>query len=233
MGSFFHPSGDYLIFTTNKHGFANFELYLVRADGQGEPVRVTYTDGFDGLPVFLPDGERLSWTSNRTKEKQSQIFMGDWNDAEARRLLGIESSDVSDRSAALAAAESSTPDFSPADVMRHVDYLTRPELGGRLTGTEGERRATAYVAAYLESLGLEPAGEKGSFFQSFDFPAGSKLTDANEMIVGDDKLQLDKDWRPLSFSKDGETETTGIVFAGYGMQVPAAKAAPSTTATSI
>ena len=88
---FFHPSGDYLIFTTNKHGFGNFELYLVRADGQGEPVRVTYTDGFDGLPVFLPDGKRLSWTSNRTPEKQSQIFMADWNDAAARRQLGLES----------------------------------------------------------------------------------------------------------------------------------------------
>ena len=49
------------------------------------------------------------------------------------------------------------------------------------------------------------------------------MTDANEMIVGDDKLQLDKDWRPLSFSKDGETETTGVVFAGYGMQVPASE----------
>ncbi len=220
---YYHPSGDYLIFTTNKHGFANFELYLVRADGEGEPVRVTYTDGFDGLPVFLPDGEQLSWTSNRTKAKQSQIFIAKWNDAEARRLLGIKSSERTDRSAALAAADSSTPEFSPADVMRHVDYLTRPELGGRLTGSEGERRATAYVAAYLESLGLEPAGENGTFYQSFDFPAGSKLTDANEMIVGDEKLELDKDWRPLSFSKDGETEKTGVVFAGYGMQVPASE----------
>ena len=117
---YYHPSGDYLVFTTNRHGFGNFELYLVRSDGKGEPVRVTYTDGFDGLPVFLPGGEQLSWTSNRTKEKQSQIFMGGWNDAEARRLLGIDSGDGLDRSATLAAAESSTPDFSPADVMRHV-----------------------------------------------------------------------------------------------------------------
>ncbi|MGB7328927.1 MAG: peptidase M28, partial [Rubripirellula sp.] len=165
---FFHPSGDYLIFTTNRHGFANFELYLVRADGEGEPVRVTDTDGFDGLPVFLPDGKRLSWTSTRTKSKQSQIFLADWDDAEARKLLGLSSNENEDRSAALASAQSSSPDFSPADVMRHVDYLTRPELGGRLTGTEGERRATAYVAAYLESLGLEPAGENGTFYQSFD-----------------------------------------------------------------
>jgi Tol biopolymer transport system component len=221
---FYHPSGDYLIFTTNKHGFGNFELYLVRADGNGEPVRVTYTDGFDGLPVFLPDGERLSWTSNRTAAKQSQIFMGNWNDARARELLGIGGNHgEADRIAAQAAAESSTPEFAPTDVMRHVDYLTRPDLGGRLTGTEGERRATAYVAAYLESLGFEPAGEEGTFFQSFDFPAGSRLTEANEMTAGGESLKLDTDWRPLSFSNDGSTESTGVVFAGYGMQVPASE----------
>ena len=118
-------------------------------------MRVTYTDGFDGLPVFLPDGKRIAWTSNRTANKQSQIFLGDWNDAHARELLGLDSDSLaSDRSMALAAAESSTPEFSPTDVMRHVDFLTRRELGGRLTGTAGERRATSYVAAYLESLGF-------------------------------------------------------------------------------
>lgn len=217
---YFHPSGDYVIFTTNRHGFSNFELYVVRADGKGEPVRVTHTNGFDGLPVFLPDGQRISWTSTRTKAKRSQIFMGDWNDVEVRKRLGLEN-DSSDRTAGVAAAELSTPEFSPIDVMRHVDYLARPELGGRLTGTEGERRATAYVAAYLESLGFEPAGENGSFYQSFDFPAGAELNDKNEMIVAGQKLKLDEDWRPMSFSNNGASEPTGIVFAGYGMQVPA------------
>jgi hypothetical protein len=219
---FYHPSGNYLIFTTNKHGFGNFELYLVRADGQGQPVRVTFTDGFDGLPVFLPDGNRLSWTSNRTEAKRSQIFVADWNGAEARRRLGLGTDYVTDdRSAALASVEATEAGFSPTDVMRHVDFLTRPELGGRLTGTDGERRATAYVAAYLESLGFEPAGENGTFFHSFDFPAGSHLSDANQMSLGTQALKLEQDWRPLSFSKDGEIGSAGIVFAGYGMQVPA------------
>ncbi len=218
---FFHPSGDYLVFTTNLQGFANFELYLVRSDGQGEPVRVTYTDGFDGLPVFFPDGKRLSWTTNRTSNKRSQIFVAKWNDSTARELLGLDSSEPSDRIAAIEAAKQSTPDFSPADIGRHVDYLTREELGGRLTGSLGERRATAYVAAYLESLGFEPAGEKGTFFQEFEFPAGAELGPGNLLTLNGKSLKLDTDWRPLSFSADGEFKAAEVVFAGYGLSVPA------------
>src|SRR6056297_1459037 len=140
---YFHPSNDYLIFTTNKHGFGNFELYLVRADGEGEPVRVTTTDGFDGLPVFTPDGEQLSWTTTRTDSGRSQIFLADWDDEQARQLLGLSAADGdADRLAALQTARSTSADISPADIGRHVDYLTRQELGGRLTGTPGEKRAT-------------------------------------------------------------------------------------------
>ncbi|WP_147867125.1 M20/M25/M40 family metallo-hydrolase [Stieleria maiorica] len=223
---FYHPSGDYLIFTTNRHGFGNFELYCVRADGQGQPVRVTCTDGFDGLPVFLPGGDRMAWTSNRTPEKRSQIFLGNWNDAEIRKRLGLTDSESEDRLAALSAAETTSPQFTPADIARHVDYLTRPELEGRLTGTEGERRATAYVAAYLESLGFVPAGESGTFFDEFEFPAGCSLTDNNSLVIGDHTATLDKDWRPLSFSADGSLDATEVIFAGYGMRVPASEDAP-------
>jgi Tol biopolymer transport system component len=53
---YFHPSGDYAIFTSNKLGFENFELYLVDAAGKHEPVQVSFSDGFDGLPVFSPSG---------------------------------------------------------------------------------------------------------------------------------------------------------------------------------
>src|SRR5260221_4748795 len=75
----FHPSGKYFIFTCNKLGFANFELYICDADGAREPVRVTFTDGFDGLPVFSPDGQRLCWASSRTQDGNSQLFIANWN----------------------------------------------------------------------------------------------------------------------------------------------------------
>ena len=61
-----HPSGEYFIFASNKLGFENFELFMVDAPGTKEPVRVTYSDGFDGLPVPSPDGTQLAWTSSRS-----------------------------------------------------------------------------------------------------------------------------------------------------------------------
>ena len=84
---FFHPSNKYIIFTTNLHGFQNFELYIVDFDGKKEPVRVTYREGFDGLPTFSPDGKTISWTSNQTPTKKSQIFIADWDHEKALELI--------------------------------------------------------------------------------------------------------------------------------------------------
>lgn len=80
-----HPSGDYILFTTNKQGFANFELYIVDFVGEHEPVRITYTDGFDGLPVPTPDGKGLTWTTNR--RGSSQLFTAKWNHQAAVQAL--------------------------------------------------------------------------------------------------------------------------------------------------
>jgi Tol biopolymer transport system component len=84
---FFHPSGEYVIFTSNKFGFSNFELFIVDAEGKREPIRVTFTDGFDGLPVFAPDGRKLSWASGRTEDGRPQIFIADWNHEAAQGEL--------------------------------------------------------------------------------------------------------------------------------------------------
>lgn len=86
---YFHPSGDYLIFSTAVHGFRNFELYLVDAAGSKKPVRVTTFEGFDGLPVFSPDGTKLAWTSSRNPAKSPTIFLANWNDKAARKSLGL------------------------------------------------------------------------------------------------------------------------------------------------
>ena len=85
-----HPSMDYVFFASNKLGFANFELYIVDVEGEREPLRVTYTDGFDGLPVPSPDGTKLAWTSNRDGGNGGQIEIAEWN--HERALIALEAS---------------------------------------------------------------------------------------------------------------------------------------------
>lgn len=221
---YFHPSGDYLIFTTNLNGFANFELYIVDAAGKHDPVRVTTTDGFDGLPVFTPDGKKLSWTTGRTSNGQSQIFLADWNHEAARKALGL----VKDESVVKAVPPAEQPDFAitqgevtEADLRQHVTYLASDALDGRLTGTPGEKLATQYVADVFKGIGLVPYGDE-EWFEPFEFTAGVALGDGNRLTLKPEgkSLVTDKDWRPLSFSQLGEVAASDIVFAGYGIETP-------------
>lgn len=87
---FYHPSGKYIIFATNVHGHRNFELYIVDVDGKNNAVRVTDKEGFDGLPVFTPDGNYLTWTSDRTPEKKGQLFHGKWDHQKALESLSLK-----------------------------------------------------------------------------------------------------------------------------------------------
>ena len=84
-----HPSGEYFLFASNKLGFENFEVFMVDKAGLKEPVRITYTDGFDGLPVPSPDGTQLAWTSSRAggTGAAGQIYLAQWNHEAAMAAL--------------------------------------------------------------------------------------------------------------------------------------------------
>ncbi|MEM6929932.1 MAG: PDZ domain-containing protein, partial [Myxococcota bacterium] len=59
-----------------------FDLHLAKRAG-GEPERITTAAGFDGFPMFSPDGEWLVFASNRaTKagENDTNLFVARWSD---------------------------------------------------------------------------------------------------------------------------------------------------------
>ena len=114
-----------------------------------------------------------------------------------------------------------------------VAELASERMAGRLTGTDGERLATEYAAALLEKSRLEPAGDNGTFFQSFAFTAGVSLGPKNGLKLQPESASeqarayaLDTDWRPLTFSQVGDFAPAGVVFAGYGIVAPAVEAHP-------
>ena len=235
---YFHPSGEYLIFTTNRHGFANFELYLVDAAGEKEPIRVTRTDGFDGLPVFTPDGTGLYWTTNRTPEKQSQIFAARWDHDAARGALAAAppatagtppSAHVHGHGHEVSSPTTvvTQPPIRVDDLRQHVERLASEAMEGRLAGTPGELMATEYVATWFEKYGLEPVGDDDTFFQVFPFTAGIALGEGNQLTLhlkdGARSFAVDESWRPLAYSATGSFEKAGVVFAGYGIVAPDAE----------
>ncbi len=222
---YYHPSSEYVIFATNLHGFANFELYLVDGWGRREPVRVTDHPGFDGLPVFSPDGARLAWTRGGRGGGGAQVFLAEWSHAEALRRLHLPPGG-SGGAGALASARVGSPGaIRAADLQRHVATLSGDDMEGRATGTDGEARATQYVADVFASLGLEPAGDEGSFFQRFSFTSGVSLGGENALWLGsgagEERFVVDRGWRPLAFSRAGTSGPAPVVFAGYGIVAPA------------
>jgi Tol biopolymer transport system component len=54
---------------------------VVNDDGSGLE-RITTAPGFDGFPMFSPDGKRLVFASNRGGKVQGEtdIFVADWVD---------------------------------------------------------------------------------------------------------------------------------------------------------
>ena len=151
---FQHPSGQYFIFSSNEMGFENFELYMVDIDGSKEPVRVTYSDGFDGLPVPSPDGNRLAWTSTRGGGSDGQIYQAQWNHAKALEAL------------AMAQGFSESARLLPGRMIV-VTHKTGPN--SRMSGTARPETEEVPIKALLERRGdtlvvvgaLHLVGERG------------------------------------------------------------------------
>ncbi|MBW3598950.1 MAG: biopolymer transporter Tol [Planctomycetes bacterium] len=87
-GPYWHPTAPYIIWSgadhSNPRARPNYDLWMVRYEVKdskfqtGEPIRVTDSPAADVLPVFSPDGKKLMWTSTRTDDGQSQLFIADF-----------------------------------------------------------------------------------------------------------------------------------------------------------
>ena len=99
-------------------------------------------------------------------------------------------------------------------------FLASPEMRGRLVGSPEIAAASEWIADRFEMLGLEPAGDDGSYYQDFDL-AWFSLGASNLMgITGVGGARRPGDgWTPINFS--ASTSAAGpVVFAGFGIVEP-------------
>lgn len=215
---FFHPSGKYIIFSTNLHGFQNFELYIVDVEGKKKPVRATNRAGFDSLPCFAPDGNTLSWTSNATPTKKSQIFLANWNHQYALKQLEqsptlIPKTQTEDNSSSILSQANHS-------IFDHIEYLSSEDLGGRYTGSTGIKKANKYIADFFEKHSLTKFNGN-SFLQSFPFFKSATISSESYLKnnPSNTNYKIGEDWTPLAFSDSGKSDIENVVFAGYGVRI--------------
>ena len=130
------------------------------------------------------------------------------------------------------AIESTAPVSSPIDELRHdVSVLASDSLGGRATGSEGERRAVRYLAGRARDAGLTPAGDSGGFIQRVPL-ARERLGSRTRLVVRGPRSEEFTLSSLLPLLELGSrvpdprrtVDDAEIVFAGYGAD-PASLAA--------
>ncbi len=220
---FFHPSGDYVIFASSVLGYANFELFIVDAEGKQKPARVTFSDGFDGLASFSNDGKKMTW-SHRNEKGESQIYLSDWNDAEARKILNLPPKSA-DQDLAKSFGSNLSSTVNQDDIKSIVKYLASEEMQGRATGSAEEKIYTEKISELFKTWDLKPAAGK-DFIQTFDFISSVEAGSVNEVEFAgrlNKKLVRSEGYQVLSYSKTGKFLAAPVVFVGYGIKVVASE----------
>ncbi len=111
-------------------------------------------------------------------------------------------------------------------IRAHVTFLADDLLEGRAAGTRGYDLAAAYVAAHFERLGLEPAGDDGTWYQQVPFVRSALVPEKTSMVLHrpDDSsstlVQYD-DFIVQANPVATEAEVRApVVFAGFGVHAP-------------
>ena len=128
---------------------------------------------------------------------------------------------------ALSVAQDAAPRHFDGDTWwNYVKVLADDKMEGRDTGSEGEKRAQAYIVEQLRADGLEPAGEKG-FYQPVKFVQRQIVEkDSSLALVRDGKTQavtLGDDAILSARINPAPSVNAPLVFVGYGLKIPEAK----------
>lgn len=82
------------------------------------------------------------------------------------------------------------------DLRTRLYQFADDSMMGRRIGELGNYKGTEYIAREFRRLGLKPAGDSGTFFQTLPFGPSSFDANTARLAVGGQSLTLKKDWIP-------------------------------------
>lgn len=100
-----------------------------------------------------------------------------------------------------------------------ISYLADDKLEGRATGSAGEQLASAYIIQQFNEIGLTPAGDAGTYLQSFEARSGKKPGEENYIIAAS-RYSMDKQHYPHPMTGNG-TASGNLIAVGFGITAPA------------
>lgn len=105
----------------------------------------------------------------------------------------------------------------------YVEFLAGDKLEGRLTGSEGHRRAAEFIADRFKRDGLQPAGIEG-YFQPVRFVSRTIVEKQSTLALvragRTEPLEIGEDAIISARIEPAPTVDAPLVFAGYGFAVP-------------
>lgn len=119
-------------------------------------------------------------------------------------------------------SETITSDF----LKKHLSVLAHDSLGGRDTGTPGLEKAANYLADFYESIGLQPKGGNGTYFQPFELDAfitdslvyRTYQTEEPDTLLVDHSVEaVNAETHFIRGIGGGGTIEGDIVFGGFGV----------------
>jgi len=103
----------------------------------------------------------------------------------------------------------------------HLEFLADDALEGRRPGTRGGELAAKYIAAQFERLGLQPAGDSGTYYQHVPIITLTPSPAVRIAAPTPGDLAHRKDYVLWSMRNDSLVSLKGdLVFVGYGIVAP-------------
>jgi len=112
--------------------------------------------------------------------------------------------------------------ITPGDLMTRLYIFADDSMMGRAAGTIYNNKGTDYIAGELKKLGIQPAGDGGTYFQSLPL-VSLVVSTTKPLSVGDQKFYGMKDFIPrLPHGFNGEQVVYGGTFGDTNMISPVA-----------